>query len=56
MQHVSVWKHLKVSEKDAKIITNTDNETLFSAASHVFHEKRRVVVAGYCMIEMASND
>ncbi len=37
----AVWKHFKLSEKDAKIITSTDSERLFSAASHVFHEKRK---------------
>ncbi len=34
-------KHLKLSEKDAKIITSTDSERLFSAVSHVSDEKRR---------------
>ncbi len=39
----AVWKHLKLSEKDAKIITSTDRERLFSAAfaSHVSDEKKR---------------
>ncbi len=32
---------LKLSEKDAKIITSTDSERLFSAASHVSDEKRK---------------
>ncbi len=34
----AVWKHLKVSEKDAKIITSTDSQRLLSAASHVSDE------------------
>ncbi len=37
----AVWKYLKRSEKDAKIITSTDSERLFSAASHVSDEKRK---------------
>ncbi len=37
----AVWKYLKLSEKDTKIITSTDSERLFSAASHVSDEKRK---------------
>ncbi len=39
----AVWKHLKPSEKDAKIITSTDSGILLSAASasHVSDEKRK---------------
>ncbi len=39
----AVWKHLKPSEEDAKIITSTDSGILFSAASasHVSDEKRK---------------
>ncbi len=37
----AVWKYLKLSEKDAKIITSTDSERLLSAASHVSDEKKR---------------
>ncbi len=45
----AVWKYLKVSEKDTKIITSTDSESL------VLHRmssirRGRVVVAGYCMM------
>ncbi len=47
-------ENLKLSEKEAKIITSSDSERLFSAASHVSDEKRKVVVAFYCvMIEIA---
>ncbi len=56
----AVWKYIKLSEKDAKIITSTDSERLFSAASHVSDEKRK---GDCCMVncddwnrEMASND
>ncbi len=34
----AVWKHLKLSQKDVKIITNTDSERLFISAWHVFDE------------------
>ncbi len=37
----AVWKYLKLSEKDTKIITSTDSERLLSAASHVSDEKRK---------------
>ncbi len=37
----AVWKHLKLSEKHAKIITSTDSERPFSTASHVSDEKRK---------------
>ncbi len=57
---LAVWKHLKGSEKDAKIITSTDNEKLFSTASHVSDEKRK---GGCCWLlyddwnrEMALNN
>ncbi len=39
----AVWKHLKLRERLAKIITSTkhDSERLLSAASHVSDEKRK---------------
>ncbi len=37
----AVWKYLKLLEKDAKIITSTDSERRFSAASHISDEKRK---------------
>ncbi len=50
----AVWKYLKLSEKDAKNITSTDSERLFSAASHVPDEKRkRWLMLITVMIEIA---
>ncbi len=40
----AVWKHLKVSEKDAKFITSTDSERRFSTALHVFEGEGEGVV------------
>ncbi len=40
----AVWKHLKLSEKDAKIITSTDNERLFSTALQEEEWLKRVTV------------
>ncbi len=48
----AVWMHLKLSEKDAKIITSTEREKLFSAASYAFDERKRWLLLVNMMIEI----
>ncbi len=54
----AVWKYLKLSEKDAKLITSTKHRLRDCLALHLMSQRRRRVHdAGDCMmIEMASND